>query len=347
VSLTPGVSRVEAIDALHAAAAAGIHAIPVPTPFAVGTMNAYLIEDIPLTLVDCGPNSALSFDTLERALGARGHRIADLGLLLITHPHMDHAGLLDVLVRRSGAEVAALEAARVFVEDFAAQTHADNAYAQRLMVRHGVPAVVSSALRGPADASAAWGCSAPLTRPLADGEAIALRDRTLRIHHRPGHSVADSVIVDETTRIAFTGDHLIANISSNPLLARPPGARLDYDGPRPRPLLDFRRSLRETRGDPVTMGLAGHGEPILDVRDLVDRRLEGYERRAEKIAEVLLTAPLQAFDIAQRVWTPETAITQTYLTLSGVLSHLDLLVERGEVAEDASGGSTLFRVIDG
>jgi len=62
------------------AAAAGIHRLAVPTPFAVGRVNCYLIEDQPLTLVDTGPNSGKSLDELEQALAALGHRIEDLGL---------------------------------------------------------------------------------------------------------------------------------------------------------------------------------------------------------------------------------------------------------------------------
>ena len=37
--------------------AGAIHVLPVPTPFAVGRINCYLVEDDPLTLVDAGPNS--------------------------------------------------------------------------------------------------------------------------------------------------------------------------------------------------------------------------------------------------------------------------------------------------
>ena len=46
----------------------GIHRLPIPTPFAVGRVNCYLIEDDPLTLVDTGPNSGKALDELERAL---------------------------------------------------------------------------------------------------------------------------------------------------------------------------------------------------------------------------------------------------------------------------------------
>jgi glyoxylase-like metal-dependent hydrolase (beta-lactamase superfamily II) len=44
-------------EALEQAALAGVHRLPIPTPFAVGKVNCYLIEDDPLTLVDTGPNS--------------------------------------------------------------------------------------------------------------------------------------------------------------------------------------------------------------------------------------------------------------------------------------------------
>ena len=47
-------------------------ASPIPTPFAVGRVNVYLIEDDPLTLVDAGPNSGTSLDELQR--GHRGAR---------------------------------------------------------------------------------------------------------------------------------------------------------------------------------------------------------------------------------------------------------------------------------
>ena len=73
-----------------------------PTPFAVGRVNTYLIEDDPLTLVDSGPNSAKALDELEQALAALGHRIEDLDLLVVTHQHIDHLGLLDVLAAALG-----------------------------------------------------------------------------------------------------------------------------------------------------------------------------------------------------------------------------------------------------
>src|SRR3954454_4758162 len=91
------------------AADAGISCLPIPTPFAVGRVNCYLIDDDPLTLVDCGPNSGKALDELEQALAAHGRRVEDLERIVVTHQHMAPLGLVAVLARRSGAEVCALD----------------------------------------------------------------------------------------------------------------------------------------------------------------------------------------------------------------------------------------------
>ena len=96
-----------------------IHCLPIPTPFAVGRVNVYLIEDDPLTLVDTGPNSGKALDELEQALAAHGRKVEDLELIVITHQHLDHQGLAQILARRSGAEVAALDKLVPLFERFA------------------------------------------------------------------------------------------------------------------------------------------------------------------------------------------------------------------------------------
>ena len=42
--------------------------------------------------MDSGPNSAKALDELEQALAARGRKVEDLELLVITHQHLDHFG---------------------------------------------------------------------------------------------------------------------------------------------------------------------------------------------------------------------------------------------------------------
>ena len=97
----------------------------------VGRVNCYLIDDDPLTLVDTGPNSGKALDCLERELAAHGRRIEDLERIVITHQHLDHLGLLDVLARRSGAEVVALSLLAPVIEDFGARPSATTSWPRR------------------------------------------------------------------------------------------------------------------------------------------------------------------------------------------------------------------------
>ena len=117
-------------ELLAQAAEAGIHRLAIPTPFQVGRVNAYLIEDDPLTLIDSGPNSGKALDELEQALAAHGHAIEDVELLVITHQHIDHFGLASILARRSGAEVAALEALAPYLRDYRESAEHDDRFAQ-------------------------------------------------------------------------------------------------------------------------------------------------------------------------------------------------------------------------
>jgi glyoxylase-like metal-dependent hydrolase (beta-lactamase superfamily II) len=324
-------------QALASAAEAGIHRLAIPTPFQVGRVNAYLIEDSPLTLVDSGPNSAKAMDELEQALAARGHAVEDVELLIVTHQHIDHFGLASILARRSGAEVAALDRLAPYLAHFGEQAESDDLFAQHIMLRHGIPAEIVTALRAVSASFRAWGSAVEITRPLADGAELRLRDRKLRVLHRPGHSPSDTVFLDEPRSILLAGDHLIKHISSNPLLARPLGAAPDFVGPRTQALVTYISSLQKTRAMDLSLVLPGHGQPILDHMGLIDERLRLHRRRAEKIRGLIASRPRTAHEIAQELW-GNVAVTQAYLTLSEVLGHVDLLLADGRVVEQEKDG---------
>ena len=333
-------------ELLARATEAGIHRLAIPTPFQVGRVNAYLIEDAPLTLVDSGPNSGKALDELEQALGARGHKIEDIELLVITHQHIDHFGLASILARRSGAEVAALDGLAGYLGDFATATELDDRFAQQIMLEHGIPVDVVGALRAVSASFRAWGSTVEVTRSLHDGEELALRDRTLRVLHRPGHSPSDTVFLDESSSILLAADHLIEHISSNPLLARPLGAPADFTGPRPRALIDYIASMERTRAMELSLVLSGHGKPIDDHVSLIESRLFMHRRRAERIHGLIATQPRTAHEIAVELW-GNVAVTQAYLTISEVLGHVDLLLDDGRVSEsrDAEDGVVRFTAV--
>jgi glyoxylase-like metal-dependent hydrolase (beta-lactamase superfamily II) len=324
--------------AASARVAPGIHRLALPTPFLVGRVNCYLIEGEPLTLVDTGPNSGKTLDELEQGLAALGRRVEDLERIVITHQHIDHLGLLEILTRRSGAEVCALACLAPYLGHWRENATADDEYASEVMRRHGVPEDLSSVLAAVGAAFRAFGSPGVVTRALGDGDELRIGEWRFTVLHRPGHSPSDTVFWDAERQLLIGGDHLLPHISSNPLVSRP------LDGSPPDPcgaLVGYVASMRATRELPAALVLPGHGDPITDHVRLIDERLRMHERRAEKILRLLEGEPQSAFEIANRMW-GNVAVTQAFLTISEVLGHLGLLLAADRVFAEEQGAVVRF-----
>jgi glyoxylase-like metal-dependent hydrolase (beta-lactamase superfamily II) len=317
----------------------GVACLPIPTPFAVGRVNCYLIEDDPLTLVDAGPNSATSLTAMEAALAEHGRSVEQIERIVVTHQHIDHIGLVQILAERSQAEVCALDALAPWLADYRRQMEENDVFAAEVMLRNGIPQDVVHALRAVSASFRAWGAAAHVTKPLAEGGLLQFASRGWRVLHRPGHSPSDTVFLDEASGELFGGDHLIKHISSNPLISRP----LSGEGEeRPKALMAYLESLRKTREMELSVVRAGHGDPIEDHRALIDERFRMHERRAEKLYGLIAERPRNAYELAQAMW-GNVAVTQAFLTLSEVLGHVDLLIDRGRVVECETDGVVHFQ----
>src|SRR4030042_1751775 len=77
--------------------------VPIPTP--ARWVNCYYIEDSAPTLIDTGVNSDEGMDTIGAALADSGRGFTDLSRIIITHGHMDHAGLAGGLADMSRADL--------------------------------------------------------------------------------------------------------------------------------------------------------------------------------------------------------------------------------------------------
>jgi glyoxylase-like metal-dependent hydrolase (beta-lactamase superfamily II) len=307
---------------------AGIRMLRIPTPFQVGRVNCYLLEDDPLTLVDAGPKSDKALRELERQMEALGHRIEDVELVLITHQHIDHMGLADTVAQRSGAAVSAIDILAPVLENFGDDAERDDEEAAELMLRHGISEEVVTALRQVTGSFRAWGAKTKVTEPFEDRELLQLRDRVLEPQLRPGHSPSDTVFWDQERRILIAADHLIKHISSNPLISRP----LDGSNRRRQALVEYIESLQKTRELPAEVVLSGHGEPIENHRELIDQRFRMHQRRAEKLYGLIVERSRTGHELAQAIW-GDVAVTQAFLTLSEVIGHVDLLINAGRVHE--------------
>jgi glyoxylase-like metal-dependent hydrolase (beta-lactamase superfamily II) len=295
-------------------------ALPLEREAAV---NVWLLLGEPLTLVDTGPPSTEARAALDAGLAEAEVHVEDLELVLVTHQHPDHSGLADELRARSGARVAAHEALAEYLPRFREHIDAERAYFSRVLAEHGVPEHLAGGDVGYwrwLDASArAYACDVRLR----DGDVVRAGGRDLRVLHRPGHSELDTLFVDVDGGSTFGGDHL---------LATPAYAEL---GPgRERPLARYLENLRRLAAEEVGVVHTGHGADVDDHCAAVAARVGAAERRCARLLDALRAGPRTAYELAVALLREERVEHDPVLAVSDVLGHLELLAERGSVAND-------------
>ena len=313
--------------------------LPLPHPSSV---NAWLLPEPPMTLIDTGPRSEAAMVALEEGLARHGARVQDVRLILATHHHHDHVGLAPEIRRRSGAQIAVLGRTAEYCNSFELHVAADRSYSRRVMAAHGVPIEAVDANEGFWTMLAEGAESFTADRQLRHGERIQAGGHTLDVLFRPGHSTTDTLFVDAEGRFAFVGDHLLAEVSSNTEMY-PPDRRLSR---RPRTRLEYLANLRLTAKMPVHDLLTGHGASIHDHPTLIASRLAEHVRRCRQIVELLAPGPRSAYELAGGLWSSATVAEQPLLVIWEVLGHLDLLANDGAVMEIVDGsGIHRFKLV--
>lgn len=317
--------------------------IELPTPFRVGTVNVWLLEGSPLTLIDSGPLWPQSLTGLEQGLAARGHRIEDIELVILTHQHCDHVGLAAQIRARSGATIAGLPQLADFVASWTGSIADEDAFAVGVMRRYGTDEDRVDAIRRISESYWGYAETVRVDRLIEEGDEIEAGSRALRVLTRPGHSPTDTVLVEESTGVGFTGDHLLTRISTNPVIHRPAGGSMDA-ADREATLARYLESLRQTAELHLSEVLPGHGDPGREPNALIESRIGHHYERKETIAELIAGGRPTVSALADALWGRVEA-SQIYLAVSEVLGHTDLLIADGRLREREQDGMVVFEPV--
>lgn len=308
-----------------------IHKITMPTPFAVGDVNAFLLRGDALTLFDAGTNTPEAAEALHAGLKAACYRPGDIEQVILTHHHPDHSGLVERFERAS------LLGHRYnepwLVRDEAFFERHDRFYLQCLK-EEGVPESDHHWV-GKMKRPVEFIGKRPLDGILGDGVEVPGHPGWT-VMETLGHAQSHLAFFNERDGEMIGGDLLLGKISSNPLIEPP----LDPEEDRPRSLLLYNDSMRRVADLPVTLIHPGHGEEVRDIRKLVTKRIGQQRERAHAVLDMLIDGPKTIYELTKRLF-PHAYERELGLTLSETIGQTDWLVAEGLATETRDGDGVL------
>jgi glyoxylase-like metal-dependent hydrolase (beta-lactamase superfamily II) len=139
------------------------------------------------------------------------------------------------------------------------------------------------------------------------------------------------MLYDEHKKIAFTGDFLLGDISPNPLIQRPWSVPVGY-----RSLNAYISSLQRVQALNLKAGFPGHGELIANPTERAASLLGQIETRRAAVLETFARQPWQTvYDVVKKVF-PQLLPDHTFLAVSEVWAHLEVLLDQGVVKEEST-----------
>jgi len=315
-----------------------IKRIPLPTPFPVGDINAYLIVSDPLTIIDPGLCYQPSEDSLNRSLKESGVTLNDIKRIVITHGHPDHYGIAGKIQNETGAEV--------LVRDREVEKlKLSPGYLENMLKTMLTTGITGEALK----MDGLYRGEVPFTHPIDSiktytGDCLLGFDNfQIRLLHTPGHSGGHTSLFWEEKGVLFSGDVLLPEITAITMI--------DYDprkkNLRGRSVAHMLKSMELVEVINPSLCLPGHGDPVSEPAALARSRIEFHKGRLNEIYSIVPTGRESAATpySLSRVYYPHVKGFDIILAVVEVVSHLDYLADEGRIEEyiDDKGVSHFYR----
>src|SRR5262245_6747159 len=309
-----------------------VHRISVPTPFYVGPVNVYLIQEDPLTLIDVGPRTDDAIEALRSGLARLGHRIADIKRIIITHAHADHYGLARTVAEESGATV--------FIHswDASAVLPEPNYSAYRgLLTAAGVPAETIDRMEAGQARFLGWAHPLEQVETLVDEDEIEFEHESLTVLHTPGHTPGSISLARLSNRLIFSSDTVLKNITPNPVLSPDP---ID-EGKRFQSLGEYLVSLARLRTLAPTLLRGGHGDDVTDFDEHFNRLYRHTRNRQAKLISQLPRRGSTAWEASEKLF-PTAKGYHKFLALSETSAHMDFAVSENRLILERKGEQDIY-----
>lgn len=299
-----------------------LYRLQLPTPFPVGAVNVYLITEPEVVLLDTGTASDGTLQLLEKQLAAAGVSVEDIRKVVVSHGHLDHYGLAQPLADRSGAQIYAPASD----ERHFRSRHSLAGFYRAMFEQAAMPPAAIAAIMNHFARFDDLAASIREYRPIEELGDLRIGPLKFQAVHTPGHTQGSTSFFNAERRILLSSDTVLKHITPNPILDVDPRD----DGRRFRALAAYLESLERIAALRPAIIFTGHGDPVEDFPELHQRVLRHHQDRQQKLLACLSNGGRTVYDLAGCLF-PDPLTHNSFLAISEVYAHIDLLVEHGNV----------------
>ena len=313
--------------------------IPQAWDTPLGPTWCYVIEGDQLTVIDPGCHGSEHY--LSEGLEYLGHSLSSVQRIVVTHGHMDHDGGCLTAIRASGAQLWAHEVyASMLLED---------RWEREMHWRRQVSGFDEFENTDTVDRVKEHhrrSLNLTLDRPVTDG----LRSDGLTYYYTPGHSPDELCILLDG--IMFTGDHVLPQITPHPSVSR---SHDSFRSVLPEPYRDDNRiyGLKALLRSLLRVAAMGDHIAVLPAHrtyhrgrfNLVGLRRAGeivdhHIHRCHDLVDLLKQGPRDLVALTRDHFSHrDLTDSNFFLAITEVMSHVELLVETGDVSIEGGLGA--------
>ena len=321
----------------------GIHRVRVPIPFDLEFVNIYVIEGRDgLVLFDCGPKLKETRENLDHFLEERSKGYDHIKKVIVSHYHLDHYGFSGELKKISEPSIVmhkndvplvdSADSSFTFWIDQALKSGMPNDYVREIQTIYDlVPGMISHA---------------GVDERVEDGQKVSVNGELYEVIWTPGHSPGHICLYSKSKKIAFTGDHLLDEITPNP--GDPSFGSVIGENS----LECYMDSLNKLKGYDIERAFPAHGDIVEDPIKRVEEILAHHEERLEHVLDVMGDGYENAYDVSLKMmWVEDTILgkdlpdSEIPLALVEAATHLELLRKRGKVTRTYREPHLVFKKV--
>lgn len=315
-----------------------IYLVELPLPFALNSVNCYLLRDGDgWAVVDTGLNTPQARAVWQETFTALDIQPQAIGRIILTHSHPDHYGLAGWFQNLCSRQGNAAPVPPVLMSareaDLAAlvwQSREDWFEQMRFFFAHcGLTEdLIGAAISGVQEVRGGTRPHPHVIERLEAGMTLQIGPRNFEVMQAQGHSDGQLIFYDAADQLMLCGDQVLLNITPN--ISVWPFTDAD-------PLGRYLTSLHNLARLEVRLALPGHRSPISGWSERLAEIEAHHARRLDRMLAAVDT-DATSFEISRRVFNfDKLTAHEIRFAVTETLAHLEYLVGQNQLRRNDNG----------